>query len=63
MAIFTYRMKKVVMPDLFKQAHKKEYFQGPDIDKLKPLFDHMLLIETAAFLLTAISAFLEFWIK
>lgn len=49
------------MPKLFKEAHEGEYFKGANIDKLKPLFDHLLLIEMVAFGLTALSAFIEFF--
>ena len=52
------------MPKWFKESHHQEFWSGVDIEKIRPLFDHMFLMETVAFLLTALSAFIEFlWIK
>ena len=60
MAICTYRIKRTLMPKWFKEAHEREAFQGVDIEKIRPLFNHMLAIETVAFILTAVSAIVEF---
>jgi len=48
------------MPKWFKESHHQEYWGGVDIEKIRPLFTHMLAIETVAFLLTAVSAIVEF---
>lgn len=63
MGMYTNRMKQIVMPKLFKEAHEREYFAGADIDKLRPIFDHMLVMESIAFVLTGISALVEFVIR
>ena len=60
MAICTYRIKRTLMPKWFKESHHQEYWGGVDIEKIRPLFTHMLAIETVAFLLTAVSAIVEF---
>ena len=49
------------MPRLFEEAEKAAYFQGADIEKLKPIFNHMLTLETLAFFLTAVAAFVDYF--
>jgi len=61
MGINTYRIKHTLMPKWFKESHEREYWAGADIEKIRPLFDHMLLMEIVAYVLTALSAFVEFW--
>ena len=49
-----------MVPMAIEEAQKQAYFAGHDVTKLKPVFDHMLLIEAVAFVLTGIAALVDF---
>ncbi len=59
----TYKMRQVTVPRAITGAKAKAYFAGDDVAKLKTIFDETLAIETLAFLLTAISAIIEFVVR
>lgn len=59
MAWRTYKLRQGV-PKAIKKAKERAYFGGDDVAKLKPVFDHMLLIESVAFVLTGIAALVDF---
>jgi hypothetical protein len=61
--MYTYRIKQVMLPKWFEEPHHHEYFGGVDNEKIRPLFDHMLGIETLAYIRTAVSAIAEFLSK
>jgi len=60
MAWRTYKLRQGVVPKAIEEAQKGAYFAGDDVTKLKPVFDHMLLIESVAFVLTGIAALVDF---
>lgn len=60
MAWHTHKLRQGVVPKAIKEAQKEAAFAGDDVAKLKPVFDHMLLIESVAFVLTGIAALVDF---
>jgi hypothetical protein len=60
LAIYTYRVKHVMLPKWFEESHHREAFSGVDIEKIRPLFNHMLTIEIIAFILSAVAALVTF---
>ncbi|MGD0424684.1 MAG: hypothetical protein ABSA92_14695 [Candidatus Bathyarchaeia archaeon] len=63
MAWRTYKLRQITVPKAIEEARRQAYFAGDDVTKLRPIFDHMLAIESLAFALTGISALVEFLIK
>lgn len=62
MAWRTYKLRQIMVPKAIKEADDAGLFQGADVTKLKPIFNHMLTIELIAFLLTAFAAIVDFFI-
>jgi len=63
MAWRTYKLRQVIVPKVIEEAQKGALFTGDDVAKLRPIFDHMLKIELFAFVLTGISALVEFLVR
>ncbi|MGB9022763.1 MAG: hypothetical protein WCC94_04930 [Candidatus Bathyarchaeia archaeon] len=59
MSLLTLWLRQRIVPRQIAEAKKEEYFAGADVAKLKIIFDHMLLAELLAFLMTSLSAFVE----
>jgi hypothetical protein len=68
MAWRTYRVRKVLVPKVIEESRGKvaaisfggEGIPVADLRKLKPIFDHTLAIEIAAFVLTGIASIVDF---
>ena len=63
MAWKTYKLRQIIVPKSIEEASKAAYFRGADVAKIKPIFDHILTIEIIAFLLTGITALIEFLVR
>lgn len=55
LAYFSYKFR-IEIPKHIAAADQVAAFQGADVKKLSPIFDHLVEFETVAFVLTATAA-------